>query len=842
MRFEPEMTATYRMQFHKGFDFRAGARRAAYLRALGVSHLYASPIMKATHGSTHGYDMTDFAVVNPELGGEAAFRDMAAALRAQGVGIVLDIVPNHMAVGGSDNPYWLDLLEKGPDSGYADFFDVDFAAPGLDGKILAPFLGASCRETLRGGELFVKPRDSGAFAIFYNEHCFPLREVDQAAIRVEGVSAFQDPARLHALLEAQHYRLAHWRAANDSLNFRRFFEITSLAGVRIERPEAFDKVHAVPLALYAEGAIDGVRVDHVDGLTDPSGYCARLRDALEARRGERPEGRRGEAYVIVEKILAGDEMLPPWPIHGTTGYDFMNEVSALQHDEAGAAPLCAFWAGLSGRSPDFEPEEDAARVELLERNFAGQLDAVVETLRAAGFELDGDRDLTKGEFRRAAVAVIRHLRVYRSYALGGLDNAGAGADLAKAFARAALEPTRDDAARSTLRRLLDARSESPFIAEAIRRFHQLCAPVAAKAVEDTAFYRYMPLLSRNDVGFEAARMGMPVAEFHARMQARAADWPHAMLTTATHDHKRGEDTRARLAILSEIPEVWALRARAWSGLNTPLRAEGFDRADEYALFQTLVGAWPPGLDAHDGPALAAFAARIAGWEAKALREAKLRSSWLTPNETYEQVAERYLRAVLDPARSGAFLADLAGFVSALAPAGYSNALAQTALRCLLPGVPDLYQGSELWDFTLVDPDNRREVDFDARERLLERGGELGTGASKQGLIRRLLTLRRERRDLFAFGDYVPVPIDCARPVLAFVRRRGAEAVLAAVAPRMGAALFGAPGVVAPREIWGEVRLPFDASGFAGVAGGAEGTDRPLLADLFREGPVAVLVR
>ena len=842
MTFGPELTATYRLQFHKHFNFSAGARRAAYLAALGVSHLYASPIMKATPGSTHGYDMTDFAVINPELGGEAGFADMASALRAHGLGIVLDIVPNHMAVGGADNPYWLDLLEKGPDSAFADFFDVDFAAPGMKGKILAPFLGVSYEEALRGGDLVVAPREGGAFALFYNEHCFPLREMDQAAIRAEGVAAFRDVARLHALVQAQHYRLAHWRTANDSLNFRRFFEITTLAGVRIERPHAFEKVHALPLALYAQGLIDGVRVDHVDGLTDPAAYCARLSDALEARRGERPEGRRGAAYVIVEKILAGDEALPRWPIHGTTGYDFMNEVSALQHDEAGAAPLRAYWKGLSGRSAEFEPEEDIARAELLERNFSGQLDALVEMLSAAALERDGDRDLTKGALRRAVVSVIRNLRVYRSYAVAGPDNPGAGAELARAFARAALAPTRDDDGLAALRGVLDARSESPVIAEAIRRFHQLCAPVAAKAVEDTAFYRHAPLLSRNDVGFAAARMGMSLSEFHARMEARAAQWPHAMLTTATHDHKRGEDSRARLAILSEIPEVWTLRARDWSGLNAPLRGEGFDRADEYALFQTLVGAWPPGLCVEDGAGLAAFATRVAGWQVKALREAKLRSSWLTPNEDYERIAERYLCAALDPARSGAFLADLVRFVSAIAPAGFANALAQTALRCLLPGVPDLYQGCELWDFSLVDPDNRNAVDFAARERLRAHGGDLDSGAAKQSLLHALLTLRRQKRDLFATGDYVALAVESAMPVLAFVRTRGEAAVVAAVAPRMGGALFGAAQIAAPAHMWGEATLPFDASGFAVVAGGAGRLERPRLADLFRDGPVAVLAR
>ena len=836
MGFDKRLTATYRMQFHRGFGFQQAARRASYLRDLGVSHLYASPIMKATPGSTHGYDVTDFAVVNPELGGEAGFRDMAAALRDVGVGILLDIVPNHMAVGGADNPYWLDLLEKGRESEWSDFFDVDFDAPGLEGKILAPFLGDSYAKVLDSGDLVIRPRaDSGAFAVFYNEHCFPLRDVDQPMIRAEGPQALQAPDRLHALLEAQHYRLASWRIANDQLNFRRFFEITTLAGVRIERREVFEKVHAVPLKFYAEGLIDGLRVDHVDGLADPAGYCERLRGALDARR----EGGRGDAYVVVEKILADEEPLARWPIQGTTGYDFMNEVSALEHDETGAAPLRAFWRDLSGRPGAFDPEEDAARAELLERNFAGQLDALVESLHAAA---SGDRDLTSGSLKRAVVAVIRNLRVYRSYAVGGSDNPGAGDALTRAFERAARAPTRDDSALARLREIIDSRSNQPTIAEAIRRFHQLCAPVAAKAVEDTAFYRYAPLISRNDVGFDAARFGLAPEAFHARMQARAADWPHALLATATHDHKRGEDSRARLAALSEIPDIWIARARAWSALNSALRADGFDKADEYALCQTLVAAWPPGLAADDRKGLEIFAGRVADWQKKALREAKLRSSWLTPNEDYERCAERYLRAALDPVRSAAFLTDLADFVAALAPAGYSNALVQTALRCLMPGVPDLYQGSELWDFTLVDPDNRRAVDFDARARLLSQGGDLASGAVKQRLIRELLMLRRRMPDVFAFGDYTPIPVEAPLPVLAFLRRHKDEDIVGAVVLGAARPLFASGRLVAPPQVWGEARAPFDASGFASVIGAAEAVAFPRFADLFCESPVAVFAR
>ena len=842
LEFDARLTATYRLQFHKDFDFAAGARRAAYLRDLGVSHVYASPIMQAKAGSTHGYDVTDFAVVNGELGGERGFRELAAALRAHGLGLIVDIVPNHMAVGGDDNPYWLDLLEKGRDSAYADFFDVDFDAPGLDGKLLAPFLGSAYAETLEKGELVVKPRGDG-YAVFYAEHCFPLRDVDRQTIRAEGVEAFMAPARLHALLQAQHYRLAHWRAANDLLNYRRFFEITTLAGVRIERPEAFDRVHRVPLQLYAEGLIDGVRVDHVDGLSDPAGYCERLRAAMRALTPQRPEGRRGEPYIVVEKILASDETPPTWPIEGTTGYDFMNEVSALQHDDAGAAPLRQFWAEISGRAAEFEPEERLARAELLDRNFAGQLESVVGLIHRECVKLSGDRDLTRGAVRRALIAVVCHLRVYRSYALGGAANPGAGEYLERAFTAAAREPSRDDAALEALRTLMQSKSDSHALSEAIRRFHQLTAPVAAKSVEDTAFYRHAPLLSRNDVGFDAARFAMSIDEFHERMKRRAQDWPHAMLTTATHDHKRGEDSRARLAVLSEIPARWIDRRRDWGRRNATLRAEGFDAADEDMLFQTIVGAWPPDLTPTDRDGLAAFAERLATWINKALREAKLRTSWLTPNEAYERCAERYVAAALDPGRSAPFLADVAKFVGEIAAAGMANALTQTALRCLAPGVPDLYRGSEFWDLTLVDPDNRRPVDFDARERALADGAEdVGTGAIKQALIRRLLHLRREESDLFAFGDYEPIAVEGGDNVVGFVRRFGDKAMAAVVALNLAARLAGGERLTPEAGGWGDARIAFDLTGYDCVCGGAESGANVALSAAFAELPVAVWIK
>jgi (1->4)-alpha-D-glucan 1-alpha-D-glucosylmutase len=442
--------------------------------------------------------------------------------------------------------------------------------------------------------------------------------------------------------------------------------------------------------------------------------------------------------------------------------------------------------------------------------------------------------------RRSVVALIRHLRVYRSYARGGEENPGPGPYLEAAFTAAFAEPTRDDSALTLLQELLNSRSDSQTLTEAIRRFNQLTAPVAAKAVEDTAFYRYGVLLSRNDVGFDAERMAMPLDEFHRRMAYRASDWPHGMLTTATHDHKRGEDARARLAVLSEIPDIWIEQARAWSKANADLRG-GVDPADEYMLFQTIVGAWPYGLKPDDAAGLAGFAERIAEWLEKALREGKLRSSWLTPNADYEAKAQGYAKALLDPKSGARFLTSVAGFVSKIASAGMANSLTQVALRCLAPGVPDLYRGSELWDLTLVDPDNRRPVDYELAARLLT--DSAGERAVKPALIRRLLDLRRREPDLFAFGDYQPIPLDAPEGVepLGFVRRHGDKAVVALVALRAGALLFGTDRLTPEAKVWGGARLDFDLEGFKPVWA-PEGGRGLTLARAFAETPVAVWVR
>jgi (1->4)-alpha-D-glucan 1-alpha-D-glucosylmutase len=850
-------TATYRLQFNAAFPFAAAEKIAPYLRDLGVSHVYASPILTARAGSMHGYDVVDFSRINPELGGEVGFERLAEVLHAQGIGIILDIVPNHMAVGGADNPYWLDVLEKGRDSPYAKIFDIDFdrPEPELNGKVLAPFLGSSYRDVLASGDLHLTRLASGKYVVTYCQHCFPLCEADQLEIAEAGEGAYADPALLHNLLERQHFRLAWWRVAGDEVNYRRFFDITELAGVRIENPPAFDLLHKIPLDLYARGMIDGLRIDHIDGLTDPAGYSRTLRQRLEELQPQRQSDRAQQAYLVVEKILAADEDLPAeWPVEGTTGYDFMNEVSALQHATEGAAPLGAFWHAVSGRPCDFDAEENLARHEMMHVNFCGQREMVVDALFGLAPSMSGDRDLTRSAIRRAVAAIVSNMRVYRSYALGGAKSPGAGRFFEAAVAAALRDPAPEEKAMAFICDVMNSRSDDPGLARAIRCFNQLTAPVAAKAVEDTAFYRYGVLLSRNDVGFDAGRLALPVQDFHARMARRAQRLPRSMVATATHDHKRGEDLRARLAVLSEIPELWIKTCHDFFALNDAVRPPAANRSDEYQLYQMIIGAWPLALRPDDSEGLAQFAERLSAWRVKSLREAKLRSTWLAPQAENEKTALALLAAVLDPARSQKFLLAAAAFVGLIEASGVMNGLAQMALRCLAPGVPDLYQGTEFWDFSLVDPDNRRPVDFAARVKTLAAGGSLESlaadwrrGAVKQGLLARLLHLRRDRFELFAEGDYRPLAVEgeAKAHVLAFSRRTGREEMVVAVTLHCAEALLGQERLNPPGAFWGETAILCGETmiGAENVLGGpAIAGPRILAAKAFATLPVAVWFR
>jgi (1->4)-alpha-D-glucan 1-alpha-D-glucosylmutase len=821
--------ATYRLQFHKGFTFADAAALAPYLAKLGISDLYSSPIGTARAGSTHGYDQVDPTTINPELGGEAGFRALVAALKREGLGLILDIVPNHMAVGGADNRWWLDVLEQGEASRYAQMFDVDWrpADPALHGKVLAPFLGQPYPEALGSGALkLVHDPSAGTLAVVaHDTHRFPIRRKDYDVVlnAPGGVSAFDigdadGRARLHDLLDQQAYRLAHWRTAGDEINWRRFFDVTELAGVCVERDEVFELIHSLPLRLYREGLIDGVRVDHVDGLADPAAYCIKLRKALEAAQSDRPaDAAQGPAYFVVEKILApGERLSPAWRTDGTTGYDYMDLSAALLHAPDGAAALTNAWHEISGRPAAFEVEERAARLEILVQSFAGQLDAVVLAFHALARSDLATRDLTAGSLRRALIALLSVFPAYRTYGVG--DCAPASDEALRTRAAALARPHLASGDTAALDQILawlggSGPGDAAFKREAVRRFQQLSAPVSAKAVEDTAFYRHAPLLSRNDVGFEATRLSIPLEAFHRANQDRSETFPHALLTTATHDHKRGEDVRARLAVLSEIPERWVALAKSWIA-RAEAAGPAIDPGDAYQLFQTLVGAWPMTLTPKEPAGLAEFEARVAGWQEKALREAKLRSSWAAPNADYEAKARAYLQAVLKP---GGLATELATFVSKIAVAGAANSLVQTLLRCTVPGVPDTYQGTEFWDLSLVDPDNRRPVDFASRETGLSATSPIADlaanwrdGRIKQHVLATALHARQLRPAVFLDGDYIPLNVIGARAdhVLAFARRAGDACAIVAVTLHCADALIGQGALTPPADWWGDTAIQY----------------------------------
>jgi (1->4)-alpha-D-glucan 1-alpha-D-glucosylmutase len=753
--------ATYRFQFHKGFPFADAEALVPYLDRLGISHVYASPITTAVPGSMHGYDVIDPTRINPELGGEPAFRSLVAALKARGMGVIIDIVPNHMGVAGGGNPWWNDVLAKGEASPFARFFDIDWRD-----RLVLPVLGAPLSEVIAARDIRVAREGSRAVLMLYGEQRLPIRDEDQA-----------DFGDLPALLDRQHYRLAFWRTANDDLNWRRFFTISELAGLRIEDPAVFEATHALYFRLHDEGLIDGVRVDHVDGLTDPAGYCRALRQRL----GD-------DAYIVVEKILGpGERLATDWGIDGTSGYDFMETASALLHDPAGEAPLTDLWEDISGRPGDFAEEELQGRQDMLAWQFEGQLTRCVDAFAAIAPE-----GVTRGMLRRAIERLLWVFPVYRTYgtADGAPDSDAAIRDAVRDRVRRFIPPGEAKVIDLILGWLAGGDERT---ADAVRRFQQLSAPIAAKAVEDTAFYRYGRLLSRTDVGFDAMLFALPVAEVHKTIGDAAKDFPCRMLATATHDHKRGEDVRARLAVLSEVPGEWRETVTRWRATNAPFAA-GIDPADEYMLYQTLIGAWP--IDAE----------RVIAWQQKALREAKLRSSWEAPDEAYEKRAAGLVEALLDPARSAVFLEDMERFVARLEAPARANSLVVTALRYTLPGVPDLYQGAELPDLSLVDPDNRRPVDYALRERLLADPDD--PAGEKLQLIARLLAVRRAHPALFADGDYVPLAVSGARSahVLAFARTAGDETLVCATALHCAPPLAGREAPIVPGDWWEDTRI------------------------------------
>lgn len=769
--------ATMRLQFHKGFTFADAAALVPYFSTLGISHLYASPIMTARPGSLHGYDVIDPTRVNPELGGEEEFRRLVAKLRDHDMGIIVDIVPNHMAI-GAGNWWWMDVLAGGRTSRYAKYFDIDWKPVDLHlrGKVLLPVLGRQYGEVLAAGEIKLESEDGKAW-VRYFDRIFPLAGATSHAVAHASPEAY-DPAtpqgreRLHEILEDQYYRLAWWRLANDEINWRRFFDINDLVAVRVEIDEVFEAVHATVLRLYAQGLIDGVRVDHVDGLAQPGPYCRKLRARLKGLEAERPaHAPQGPAYFVVEKILSrNEELRPQWQADGTTGYDFMDEVDALAHDAAGEAPLTAAWRHLSGRSGNFDDEEESARRQILDRSFSAQRESTVLALYAILQSELVLRDISWSALRRALTEILAHFPVYRIYARIDQSSPPDLKYLAHAVTRAKRTCL---AADRWLVDLLGAwlggtpirKDNDPLQNVALVKFQQLSAPLCAKAVEDTAFYRYGRLLSRNDVGFDIRRFAASPAEFHDAMRRRAAQYPHSLLATATHDHKRGEDVRSRLAVLSEYAEEWAGASARWVGAaiaelaarKSPVLPSPGDLA---MLFQTMVGAWPMNLSLEDRAALGTYAKRIAAWQEKAVREAKLHSDWSAPDGAYEGALADFIDWLFG--EPNGLLPELHGFAVRIMAPGAINGLAQTLLKLTVPGVPDIYQGTDYWDLSLVDPDNRAPVDFALRQRSLtttqrdDLALQWRDGRIKQRLIADVCAVRKKMPSTFSSGRYLPL--------------------------------------------------------------------------------------
>ena len=870
--------ATARVQLHAGFTLDDAAAVVPYYARLGISHLYASPILTARGGSAHGYDTVSHQEVSPELGGEEALRRLTAALRAHGMGLLLDIVPNHMGVGGTENTAWLDVLAHGPASRYARFFDIDWESedPALRGKMLAPFLGSSYGEALANGEITLRPEGPTNLAAAYYDDIFPIRREDATAIlaRPAGLAPY-DPAtpegraRLHDLLERQHYRLSHWKLAAEDINWRRFFDVTSLAGVRVEVPAVFDETHALILRLYAEGLIDGLRIDHVDGLSQPGAYTRKLRRRMEALAPRRPpEAAQGAPYIVVEKILAPGEKLPmDWRVDGTTGYDFMDQVGALLHDPSAEAPLTLLWREISGSKRDFPAEERLARRQILRDNLAAEREACTTALLRIARSDPMTRDIPRARIRRVLTELLVHFPVYRVYNRSTRPTAQDTTILLRAVGAARANLPREDHAllerlhlwlgEEPIRHLPAARRALYLVART--RFQQLSSPTAAKSVEDTAFYRYGRLLSRNEVGSHPDAFSLSTPAFHAACRDRLRHFPGAMLATATHDHKRGEDVRMRLATLSDIPDEWAATLRGWIEQSAHLREEqelgpAPEPGDAAMLFQMLVATWPLGLRPDDRAGIAAWVERLSGWQQKALREAKHRSSWLWPDEDYEAESLNFLKSVLNADTNPQLLRGIADFAARLAPGGALRGLAQTTLRLTTPGLPDLYQGTEYWDESLVDPDNRRPVDFAAREASLRESPLPATllprwrdGTVKQALIHHLLRLRAAQPALFHEGDYLPVEVQGpqATHIVAFMRRLGAQSLLVVV-PR-GRTAQATDSLAFPAGHWSGTTLALPEQSGAGwrdvLSGGERGVvQSPAVEELFSSFPLAVLHR
>lgn len=902
--------STYRLQLNHEFTFNDAAAIVPYLADLGISHCYISPCLKARSGSMHGYDIVDHNSFNPEIGTAEEFDTLVATLHDHGMGLIMDIVPNHMAVMGSDNTWWLDVLENGQASIYAAFFDIDWDPPNEDlkGKVLVPALHDHYGAVLESGELQIVFRN-GEFLLQYRNHLFPLdpkeyprllercakslasklgeqnadflefqsliatfnhlpsrnetgqerinernrdkeinkrrlselcarayeiREcVDASVESINGDAA--DPSSfndLHELIKAQAFRLANWRVAADDINYRRFFDTNDLAGICVENEAVFKAIHRLVFTLIEDGRVDGLRIDHPDGLYDPAEYFERLKRSMTA--AGVPD--RAPVYVVIEKILSGAEQLPhDWPVCGTTGYDFANLVNGLFVDTAAVTRIDRVYTHFVGEKIDLNDLAYGSKKLIMRIALASELNVLANQLNRIALSKRQTCDFTVNSLREALVEVAANFPVYRTYAnrSGVLDRdvqyVGRAVAAAKIRSQSA-DVTILDFVRGVLDTGIaegqDAAYRNAVTAFAMK-FQQFSSPVMAKGLEDTAFYRFNRLVSLNEVGSNLHGFGVTADEFHRANERRVHDWPHTMLATSTHDSKRSEEVRTRIDVLSEIPAEWRLHLRDWKRINRHQKSIVNGKPapfanDEYLLYQTLLGAWP--LESlNDEEAWKKFRDRIEQYMLKAIREAKKNTSWINRNLEYETATSSFVRRLLTPAAKNRFLPDFTPFQRRISRIGMWNSLSQTLLKLTCPGVPDIYQGTELWDFSLVDPDNRRPVDYDQRKTLfsdlrqsvqdaraltaslLETPEE---GRVKQYAIWKTLCLRRHEPDLFQRGGYRALSISGAKRdhVIAFARHSENKSVIIVV-PRLIASLLNGSGVAPIGEgVWSDSRL------------------------------------
>ncbi len=778
--------ATYRVQFREGMTFDRAIDNLAHIKSLGISHLYASPIFTATSGSTHGYDVTDMNEIDPAIGGREGFDRLVAALKGEGLGLILDIVPNHMAA-SQENAWWWDVMEKGRKSAYADYFDIDWSE-----RLTLPHLGKMFDEAVADGELTLERGEQGALELRYYEVRYPLSAesiqwlIDKTGGNPGALSVFsQAREKMTALHEKQHWQLIHWKAAADRLSYRRFFEVTGLVGLRVEDSRVFEDSHRLILDLVKNGDVQGLRLDHIDGLADPAGYLKRLRERV----GE-------ELFIVAEKILGPREKpRPEWPIAGTTGYEFIEAASNLFIETNGLQKLEAHYRKLVPSLGSFEEELRQAKTGMVTRNFAGEVSRLV----AISSRLLPD--IGRPELASAIRELLIAFPVYRTYGTAkGLSDADIAVldDVAATARRHAERPGDIDAVVGLLTSAL------PEVTEFRTRFQQLTGPVMAKSMEDTLFYRYNCLIGANEVGGEPGHAPGGMSAFHSAMLERLRTQPQGLTGTSTHDTKRGEDARARLYAISEDADRWAGHIARWRQMNAALieklpSGPAPDPNTEWMLYQALLGVLSDKVDAE---ALGDLQERFSAYALKAVREAKTRTDWGEADEDYEAAIGRYASSMLSPDNRD-FLDDFIATAQPYIASGYLNSLTQTLIKIVAPGIPDFYQGTEGFDLSLVDPDNRRPVDY----------GTFATSegsdawALKRKLIRTGLRLRHQRPSLFLEGDYRPLQVEGAQAghVVAFMRVKGDDYAIV-VAPRLMFSALQPQTLIASPAFWQDTRL------------------------------------